>query len=442
MKKLLLSLASVALCASTAMATEVTFNFLEDSYGLPAYNADASNAEFVTVPATITNGNVQILLNGENPDKNCWRMWNDGLRAYSQGAPFFTVSTTNGENVTGVVITSPKGAKFALAGTTDNISTWSGSASEVTFNYISGSPEDAKSTNLAVASITVVYGEEYTGEPEPELTEYSVTEALEFLNSGQSGEAIVYGVVTSVGTYNGTYGSLTYNIGDDVEATETIQVYAGLGLDGAKFSSASDVVVGAKVQVKGTLKLYTNAAGEVIPEMDMNSILLSYQLPDNYEEPEAPEGIISVADALDWIAGGYSGIATVKGYITGITEVSAQYGNATYTIKDDVNAPEELLVYRGYYLNGEKFTAEDQIKIGDLVIVEGSLVNYNGTYEFTTGSKILSINDDSTAIQGISSSENAPAVYYNLQGVRVSNPAQGGIYIIRQGDKTSKVVVR
>ena len=37
--------------------------------------------------------------------------------------------------------------------------------------------------------------------------------------------------------------------------------------------------------------------------------------------------------------------------------------------------------------------------------------------------------------------ENAPAVYYNLQGVRVDNPANG-LFIKKQGNKVSKVVVR
>ena len=36
--------------------------------------------------------------------------------------------------------------------------------------------------------------------------------------------------------------------------------------------------------------------------------------------------------------------------------------------------------------------------------------------------------------------ENAPAEYYNLQGVRVANPAAGNLYIKRQGTKTTKVV--
>jgi hypothetical protein len=38
-------------------------------------------------------------------------------------------------------------------------------------------------------------------------------------------------------------------------------------------------------------------------------------------------------------------------------------------------------------------------------------------------------------------SENAPVEYYNLQGVRVANPTPG-LYIVRQGTKVSKTVVR
>ena len=37
--------------------------------------------------------------------------------------------------------------------------------------------------------------------------------------------------------------------------------------------------------------------------------------------------------------------------------------------------------------------------------------------------------------------DNAPVEYYNLQGVRVENPANG-LYIRRQGSKAEKVIVR
>lgn len=47
--------------------------------------------------------------------------------------------------------------------------------------------------------------------------------------------------------------------------------------------------------------------------------------------------------------------------------------------------------------------------------------------------------DDS--VDAIASEENAPAEYYNLQGVRVANP-DNGIYIVRRGSKVSKTVIR
>ncbi len=37
--------------------------------------------------------------------------------------------------------------------------------------------------------------------------------------------------------------------------------------------------------------------------------------------------------------------------------------------------------------------------------------------------------------------DNAPVEYFNLQGVRVTEPAAGGLYIRRQGDKATKVIL-
>ena len=82
----------------------------------------------------------------------------------------------------------------------------------------------------------------------------------------------------------------------------------------------------------------------------------------------------------------------VKGTIASIEEVNTGYGNATYTISDGEGTT-ELEVFRGYYLNGDKFTAADQIKVGDEVVVVGQLTKFFETYEFTTGSKIHSLNE-------------------------------------------------
>ena len=38
--------------------------------------------------------------------------------------------------------------------------------------------------------------------------------------------------------------------------------------------------------------------------------------------------------------------------------------------------------------------------------------------------------------------EDGEAVYYNMQGVRVANPAAGSLYIRVQGSKAAKVLVK
>lgn len=49
--------------------------------------------------------------------------------------------------------------------------------------------------------------------------------------------------------------------------------------------------------------------------------------------------------------------------------------------------------------------------------------------------------DIGTGVASIEADENAPVEYYNLQGVRVAEPSNG-LYIVRQGSKVSKRIIR
>ena len=69
----------------------------------------------------------------------------------------------------------------------------------------------------------------------------------------------------------------------------------------------------------------------------------------------------------------------VKGIISSDLVVNLQYGNATFNISDDGRATGEFNIFRALYLGNVKFTSEDQIKIGDEVVLVGTLVNYKGT---------------------------------------------------------------
>ena len=67
----------------------------------------------------------------------------------------------------------------------------------------------------------------------------------------------------------------------------------------------------------------------------------------------------------------------VEGIVSTIQEVSVQNGNATYFISDNGSPNNELEIYRGKYLGGKAFTSEDQLKVGDKVIVKGKCKNFN-----------------------------------------------------------------
>lgn len=85
----------------------------------------------------------------------------------------------------------------------------------------------------------------------------------------------------------------------------------------------------------------------------------------------------------------------VQGIIVGTPEIALDFGNATYKIADTEGAPTDNAfgVYRGYYFNGEKFTAADQLKAGDKVVIAGTIVNFKGnTPQLTTGNRLVSIN--------------------------------------------------
>ena len=67
-------------------------------------------------------------------------------------------------------------------------------------------------------------------------------------------------------------------------------------------------------------------------------------------------------------------------------------------------------------------------------------VNLTLNYVVNANSATLTIQDQS-GVENVIIDSNAPAEYFNLQGVRVDNPTSG-LYIVRQGGKVSKQIVR
>lgn len=72
----------------------------------------------------------------------------------------------------------------------------------------------------------------------------------------------------------------------------------------------------------------------------------------------------------------------VKGIVSKVESFNSKYGSITYSISDNGEQANELEVYAGLAMNGGKFAAQDDLAVGDKVVVFGTLKDYNGTKEF------------------------------------------------------------
>ena len=111
----------------------------------------------------------------------------------------------------------------------------------------------------------------------------NVAQALELINAladkAESEKfAFVKGKVVKVTTNQAnfdSYGNLNYLISDDGTENNTVTVYGGDGLNGAKFSGPGDLEPGDEVIVYGKLYKYVNSKGVVTPEINKGNYLVS-----------------------------------------------------------------------------------------------------------------------------------------------------------------------
>lgn len=326
MKKVLLSLAAVALGFSGAYAVTATYDATAQNY---------SNQQDIT---TGTAGAATITFDkGKNSNGPKYYTSGNAIRVYGENT--ITVSVPEGSTLTQITYTfgatgdTPDKAITANVGTF-NSPTWTGSSNSVVFTVASGKG------NRRIAGLTVTYTEGQA--PAVSLPAISCVNNMVTITCDTPDAEIYY---TTDGT-TPSKSSTLYSNPFEITKNVTVKAIAYKGND------ASDVQ---------TFDAVYNVQGE-----------------------------ISVAEAISLIDGGYTASAQVKGYITSIEEVSTNYGNATYLIADDMNATNTLKVFRGYWLDGQRFTSQDQIEVGAQVVVEGNLTLYNSEHEMASGNKILS----------------------------------------------------
>ena len=322
-------------------------------------------------------------------------------------------------------------------------------------NVASGSSSTLTIGKISSASSSIPGTQE---NPEDKMNHGTATDPISVADAIANAKAIgteasakdfyVKGKISSIKfEYSAKYGTATYNISDEGSTGTVFTVYGSYYFDNKSWQEGqTQIAVGDEVVVCGKIINYNGNTPEFADKknylVSLNGKTSSEVVPVENPEDKMDHGTaaspINVADAIaDAIAIGTKASTNdfyVKGKISSIKyEYSAEHGTATYNISEDGTAGTEFTVYSSYYFDNKSWQEGDnQIAVGDEVIVCGKIINYNGnTPEFASKQNYLvSLNGNTaTGIQDVRLSETKGAVY-NLTGQRVGKPTQKGIYLI------------
>lgn len=203
---------------------------------------------------------------------------------------------------------------------------------------------------------------------------------------------------------NPEYGNATFYISEDGTTNNEFYVFHCYGLGGERFTSEDELKVGDEVIVCGQI---TNFMGNTV-ELAQGGYIYSLNgtvvsKGESGEGEGTLESPYNVAKALSLISSGANdpdAEVYIKGKVSQIDGLNPQYSSLTYYISDDASTTGQLQVYGGLYLNGEGFTSEDQLKVGDEVVIRGKLTKHYDTPEVGTNSVLISINGQGGVVAG------------------------------------------
>ena len=277
MKKLLLSFLTVILSTVLMQAQEVTYDFVNETYGLTRLSGNTSEYVADGTALTENGGIIATLKNNLSDATNASgvRLWSDGLRFYKGGT--ITIAAPEGKHIAKITMTGAKGTgTVANIGTSADASsnltdgTWTGEANSVCFYYT------ATSKNQAIGTMTVTLADgEVEGGEEPgtggdggDDTELPTVASLtDFIAAAPTTNTKITGTVTvyyqspdkrytfiTDGTSNlQVYGSLTnaYNNGDQLTGiVGTMSAYGGMSQMVPDVASFGTATAGTPVEPK------------------------------------------------------------------------------------------------------------------------------------------------------------------------------------------------
>ncbi|MDE7393360.1 MAG: hypothetical protein K2M80_02655, partial [Muribaculaceae bacterium] len=320
------------------------------------------------------------------------------------------------------------------------------------FTNEAGDEDEYLMEETSVAGILEAYATDaytkvkFTDGGSNETAEYDLKDSYLYstTNSGEPYELPVdYSsmYVTLFGTFNGWADSGIHPADDGIATFSNVAIGTGEfkiktwdGTD-AYFSTGGAVAQDEWVKIYGNRDANMTVEGatadsrfDVQFNVKTSSIFITVAAPVDYTKYY----VTVIGDFNNWTAEGTQANAE------GIAEVKVS----------DVNTSFKFKVYNGtadtYYANDGELPLNTLVALSgnsDTMVLPADAQEGEVTFIYNCETNEVKAIHDS-GVEAISiDADNAAPVYYNLQGVKVSEPA-AGLYIVRRGDKVAKEIIR
>lgn len=199
------------------------------------------------------------------------------------------------------------------------------------------------------------------------------------------------------------YKNATFHISEDGTANGTqFLIFRTKGLNGADITSADDVKVGDEVVIYAQLVNYKGNT----PETSQGGMIYSQkrngQDMGNGEDDDTPSdaqgdgtienpwNVAGVLKAFNDKTYEEDSEYYVKGIITKVSSFNSKYSSISYYISDDASGSNKFYIYSGLGLDKGKFSGQNDLHVGDEVVVCGKLTLYNNEPQFNYNNYLVS----------------------------------------------------
>ena len=385
---------------------------------IAAWGIDVGDVITVEGPKTTYNGTVELVdVTVISIKKSLIKIEEQTQDAFDANGGDFIVRVSEAGN--GVYVSIPASAKDWL-GFTSMVKT--DSTTNISFHVAPNTGEASRSAVISftssnsTASSTVTASVSQMGLMGTLTNPFTVEQAIEYcqtLSGNSANDYYIKGTVSRIANNGsfGSYGNATFFISDDgkflgeddrnPDKAHDFEAYRVLYFGNEKWNAdvnKGNISVGDEVVICGKLTLYNGISETASGNAYVYSINGTSTDANGLGSAAYP---FNIAGAIAAIDGGVTANVFVKGIISEIANnglFGAQYGNGTFWISDDGvrhNDPAlDFEAYRVLWLGNRKWQeGDDQIAVGDEVILHGQLTKYGTTYETSSGKAyIFSLN--------------------------------------------------